>query len=125
MTKQETLDNLKELGFNVQKISELTGIPSGRIYKWYKGNGLPKLEDFQKLTELYDNMKPNPTNDHMGGKVNLAAEAEPVYLTPQQQIKLLVEANELKDSKIIQLEIELEDCKSKVVRLGKTGGRRN
>lgn len=66
MTKREVLEKLEELGFGVKKISQLTGIPDARIYKWYKGKGLPKLEDFNKLKDLYKRMKPNPTNDFMG-----------------------------------------------------------
>ncbi len=124
MTKQEVLDELQELGFNPKKISELTHIPVHRIYKWYKGKGAPKLDDFNKLKELYEDMKPQPTDDHMG-RINLAAESQAPYLSPEEQIKLLKESNELKEQKIQQLTFELNEYKSKVIDVGKTGGRRN
>jgi len=125
MSKQEVLDKLEELGFNVQKISALTGIPSGRIYKWYDKKGAPKLVDFNKLKELYEKMKPKPTNDFHGDTRYQAAEEQVPYLSAEEQIKLLKEVNEIKEQQIRQLKIELDEYKSKVVDVGKTGGRRN
>lgn len=125
MNKQEVLEKLEELGFNVQKISELTGIPSARIYKWYDKKGSPKLADFNKLKDLYEKMKPKPTNDFHCENKNQAAEEQVPYLTAEEQIKLLKEVNEMKEQQIKQLKIELDEYKSKVVDVGKTGGRRN
>lgn len=93
MNKDELLDELKKLGFSVKNISELSQIPEARIYKWYKKKGLPKLDDYNKLKELYERMKPNPTLDFMKGDntLNLAAEDEAEY-TPENYkviIKLL------------------------------------
>lgn len=125
MDSVTVLENLKQLEFSVKNISKLTGIPAGRIYQWYAKRGNPKYEDYNKLKDLYERMKPNPTNDFHGDIPNLAAEDQAPYLSPQEQIKLLKESNEMKDQKIIELKQELQEYKSKVVDVGKTGGRRN
>lgn len=43
------LDELKQTGASVLKISKETGIPANRMYKWYEGKGTPKYEDVQIL----------------------------------------------------------------------------
>ena len=64
--KVELLDKIQALGFNPTSISRYTDIPDGRIRKWYAGKGLPKVEDFQKLQDLYEKFYKNPTNDFVG-----------------------------------------------------------
>jgi hypothetical protein len=64
MDKHKVLEELKRLGFTPSKISKMADIPQGRIYKWYDGSGHPKVDDYNKLLDLYERMKPNPTNDH-------------------------------------------------------------
>ena len=112
MTQREVLDNLNNLGFNVRKIAELTGIPEARIYKWYSGAGLPKLDDFNKLKDLFERMKPNPTNDF--GYINKEEALKllnELIITQKQTIDLL-------NRHILELE---EKARAPVIKT-KTGG---
>ena len=63
MSKVELLEKIRQLGFSVKEISKHSKIPEARIYKWYKGTGLPKFEDYNKLLDLYEQFKKAPTND--------------------------------------------------------------
>lgn len=49
--------NIKELrikaGLSQQKLSDLTGIPAGRINNWEQGKGKPKAEYTNTLIEFF------------------------------------------------------------------------
>lgn len=49
--KEEVLKIRKQRRVSVAKLSNITGIPADRIYKWESGVGNPKAEDSEKLQE--------------------------------------------------------------------------
>lgn len=63
MDKATLLEEFKRLEWGASTISKETGIPDSRIRMWYHKNVLPKQEDYQKLLELWDRIKKNPTYD--------------------------------------------------------------
>lgn len=44
------------LGYSQQRLSDETGIPKSRISQWELGNGHPKVDDFNILTNFFTKM---------------------------------------------------------------------
>ena len=49
----ELIEKVKKTGINATNLSKNTGIPVGRIYKWYDGAATPKQLDDIKLLEKF------------------------------------------------------------------------
>lgn len=51
MTVEEILKRLESA--NIQDVAKATGIPPARIYKWRKGEGKPKTDDYNTLKDYF------------------------------------------------------------------------
>lgn len=65
----------KLIDSNLKLVSRETGIPYDRMYKWIKGKGSPKIDDFKKLTDYFG-------NGTIGKTSNPRLEAKPTRLYP-------------------------------------------
>jgi len=48
----DIIENIKRNGVSVKDLSNKTGIPEARIYKWFAGKATPKYNDVQKLEQF-------------------------------------------------------------------------
>ena len=48
----DIVDKIKGTGISVDELSKSTGIPTGRIYKWFEGKSAPKYADAIKLEDF-------------------------------------------------------------------------
>lgn len=71
----ELINKIKRTGKLPPEVSSITGIPVGRIYKWFDGTSSPKYADAVKLEEILN--VPNETMQ----------ESEATYLTQRRNLK--------------------------------------
>lgn len=66
--------NVRELrekyGLSQQELSDATGIPKGRINGWEQRGSSPKVEDFQKLQEFFENIESKNNEDPSINSIN-------------------------------------------------------
>lgn len=50
-------EEIQKMGLSITKFSKELNIPVDRIYQWKKGNGKPKADDAEKITNWLSNYK--------------------------------------------------------------------
>ena len=114
--KQDLLDKFKKAGYSVTEMSKQTKIPKDRIYKWYDGKGLPKLEDFRKLQGLWE-LQPNPTLDFHPGMEEYQMREEEIPMAPPywaREVKRLENENIKLAEKLDNYEILIRALKKEM-----------
>lgn len=107
-------------GQNITEVSENTGIPKDRMYKWTNGVASPKTEDFQKLLKYYNKMTgksstpdnlPHPKTKGLGNRI-LTAATQLFKKIPDPVSEDIETLNELR-IEFERLQKELEELKKK------------
>src|SRR5690349_2565920 len=55
--KERLSEAMQQRGIKIPKLSEITGIPKDRIYKWFQQGSYPKAEDATVLEKWINNPK--------------------------------------------------------------------
>ena len=106
--KKDLLETIKRLGYSVADIHKATKIPVNRMYKWYQGDGLPKVSDFKLLKIFLESVR-QPTNDFYGNvpeKLNMVAEDIVPHLHPFWSKEIDMLSNKIE---ALQLVIKAKD----------------
>lgn len=99
----------RKLDISQEKLSEMTGIPKGRINNWEQGRGKPKGEDSRILEKIYDSEVLRSKKDEDEKKE-----------TGLEEISLLIKnldrmgsTNEYLLKRVMVLEKQLDQCLNK------------